>query len=78
MQQFEYDIVKQIAVISENSNQSKEINMISWNGKMPVYDIRTWGKTKDGKVPYKGITLTTDEWEQLCDTIFQYTALMAK
>lgn len=43
MQQFEYDIVKQIAVISENSNQSKEINMISWNGKMPVYDIRTWG-----------------------------------
>lgn len=72
MQAFDYDIVRQIAVISENEKQSKEINMVSWNGKMPVYDIRVWGKTSDGRTPYKGITLSKEEWQRLCAMIADY------
>lgn len=72
MQTFNYDIVRQIAVFSDNEKQSKEINMVSWNGKMPVYDIRVWGKTPEGKTPYKGITLTKEEWQRLSAMIAEY------
>lgn len=36
----------------------KELNLISWFGKMPVYDLREWDSDRKMK---KGITLTEDE-----------------
>lgn len=37
------DIIKEIGVISENAKAwRKEINLISWNGGEPKYDIRDW------------------------------------
>jgi hypothetical protein len=37
--------------------------MVSWNGKEPKYDIRTW--SPDGEKMGKGVSLTEEEMEQL-------------
>ena len=49
-----------IAVLSRNERgYTKEINLVSWNGAEPKFDIRNWhpGREKCGK----GITLTEEE-----------------
>lgn len=60
MADIKYDIVEEIGVLSENAKGwRKELNLISWNGGEPKYDIRDWapGHDKLGK----GTTLTKDE-----------------
>ena len=43
MKDIQYEIVKGIAVLSaSDSGYTKEINLISWNGKEPKYDIRSF------------------------------------
>lgn len=64
MADIKYDIVEEIGVLSENDKGwRKEINLISWNGAAPKYDIRDWapGHEKMGK----GTTLTKEEVEEL-------------
>lgn len=64
MAEFKYDIVEQIGVLSESSNGwSRKLNLISWNGRDPKYDIRDWapGDEKMGK----GISLSTEEAKAL-------------
>ena len=58
------EIVRPISVLSENERgYTKEINLVSWNERNPVYDIRTWSEGKDRMG--KGITLTVEEAKQL-------------
>ena len=64
LREFNYEIKKHIAVISQNGNQTLEINYISYNGRSPKIDIRRWDKTKE-KSMLKGITLTNDEFLEL-------------
>ncbi|MEH2942542.1 PC4/YdbC family ssDNA-binding protein [Lachnospiraceae bacterium KK002] len=53
-------MVKEIAVLSaSDSGYTKEINLISWNGKEPKYDIRSFSPNREKCG--KGITLTADE-----------------
>ena len=62
------EIVRPIAVLSENEKgYTKEVNLISWNGADPKYDIRNWhpGREKCGK----GITLTEKEARALMDAL---------
>ncbi len=59
-----YDIIEEIGVLSENDKGwKKELNLISWNGAKPKYDIRDWspGHEKMGK----GITLSEEEMKIL-------------
>ena len=61
---FKYDIVEEIGVLSENAKGwRKELNLISWNGAAPKYDIREWAP--DHEKMGKGITLTKEELETL-------------
>ena len=61
---FKYDIVEEIGVLSENAKGwRKEINLISWNGAAPKYDIREWAP--DHEKMGKGVTLTKEELETL-------------
>lgn len=48
---------------SANNGWIKELNLISWNSREPVYDIRTWNEehTKYGK----GITITSKQMAAL-------------
>lgn len=60
MADIKYDIIETLGVLSENAKGwKKELNLVSWNGREPKYDLRDWapGHEKMGK----GITLSKDE-----------------
>ncbi|HJD22917.1 MAG TPA: YdbC family protein [Firmicutes bacterium] len=60
MAELKYEIVKSLGVLSESpSGWTKELNLVSWNGRDPKYDIREWAPehTKMGK----GVTMSGDE-----------------
>lgn len=60
MREIQYEIVKEIAVLSTgDSGYTKEINLISWNGKEPKNDIRSFSPNREKCG--KGITLNADE-----------------
>ncbi|MBE6624926.1 MAG: hypothetical protein E7622_04690 [Ruminococcaceae bacterium] len=64
MAEFQFDIVKNFGTVSDSNNGwVKEVNLVSWNEREPVYDIRVWqeGHEKLGK----GITLTEEEIKNL-------------
>ena len=56
MREIQYEIVKEIA---SDSGYTKEINLISWNGREPKYDIRSFSPNREKCG--KGITLNADE-----------------
>ena len=59
-----YEIKKELGVLSEsNKGWRKELNLISWNGAEPKYDLRDWAP--DHEKMGKGITLTQDELKSL-------------
>ena len=55
-----YTINKNISVLTKSdSGWTKEINIVSWNGRDPKYDIRDWDPAHEKMG--KGITLSPDE-----------------
>lgn len=56
---FKYEVVKNIGVLKTSGNTTTEINLISYNGAEPKYDIRKWDRVNDKM--YKGITLSKEE-----------------
>lgn len=70
MADFKYEIIESIAVLSEgNKGWKKELNLISWNGRDPVYDIRDW--SEDHQKMGKGITLKETEIAVLMESLNQ-------
>lgn len=68
MKDIQYEIVEEIAVLSKSdSGYTKEINLISWNGKEPKYDIRSF--SPDREKCGKGITLTETEAKTLLEAL---------
>lgn len=64
MAKVNYEIVKQIGVVSESkTGWTKELNLISWNDREPKYDLRDWAP--DHKKMGKGITLSKEEVNEL-------------
>ena len=64
MVEIKYDIIEEIAVISESAKGwRKELNLISWNGGTPKYDVRDWAPNHEKMG--KGVTLTKEEAKQL-------------
>lgn len=69
-QEFSFEIVEEIAVLSENpKGWTKELNLVSWNGRPPKFDLRDWspGHEKMGK----GITISNEEFDVLRNTLKQ-------
>lgn len=49
-----------------NVGNKYQLNLISWNGAIPKYDLRNWYKDKEGNDKYsKGVTLTANELREL-------------
>lgn len=68
MADIKFDIVEEIGVLSENAKGwKKELNLISWNGAAPKYDIRDW--SPEHEKMGKGVTLTREEAIQLKDIL---------
>ena len=68
MADIKYEIKKEIGVLSESAKGwRKELNLISWNGAAPKYDIREWAP--DHEKMGKGVTLTPEETGKLAELI---------
>lgn len=63
MSDFKYEIIERIAILSERGKWTKELNKVSWNGRVAKYDLRDWNH-EDKKIG-KGTTLTDDEINNL-------------
>ncbi len=64
MSDIKYEIKKELGTISSSpKGWTKEINLVSWNGAAPKYDIRDWAPAHEKMG--KGITLTEDEARSL-------------
>ncbi|MBZ4195445.1 hypothetical protein LAD70_01240 [Mycoplasma sp. CH-Wi4] len=62
------EIVRHLGVISTTPGGfKKELNLISWNGGEPKYDIRDW--SEDHTRSSKGVTLSLAELEALKEVI---------
>lgn len=65
---FTYEIIKHVGVITEHeSGWKKELNIVSWNGNPPRFDIRDWNPTHEHMS--KGITLAIYEGAKLAEMI---------
>ena len=59
-----FEIVEHIGVLSPGSKGwTKELNLVSWNGREPKYDLREWSPEHDKMG--KGVTLSKEELEAL-------------
>ncbi len=68
MADFSYEVVEKLGVLSESAKGwTKEVNMISWNGKEPKLDIRDW--SPDHEKMGKGVTLTDEEASHLLEIL---------
>ncbi len=57
-----YEVIRHIGTISEKGSYTKEVNIISWNGRPPVCDIRGFRVGGDGnKYPLKGISMSRED-----------------
>ena len=64
MPEIKYDITEHLGVISETARGwTREVNMISWNGREPKVDVRDWSPEHDKMS--KGITFTKEELQEL-------------
>ena len=57
------EVIRKIALISgSETGFRKELNVVSWNGMEPKYDLRNW--SPEG-MALKGLTLTEEEAKEL-------------
>ena len=63
-----YEVIQHLRKLTdEEGKYNKELNIISWNGNEPKFDLRPWKideETGERKM-MKGITLTSEEIEAL-------------
>ena len=68
MADIKYEINEKLGVISESSKGwTKELNLISWNGREAKYDIRDWAPEYEKMG--KGVTLSAEELKKLRDIL---------
>ncbi len=68
MPEIKYEITEHLGTLSENAKGwTKELNLVSWNDRDPVYDLRTW--SPDHSRMGKGITLTAAELSELAQLL---------
>ncbi len=68
MAEVKYEIKETIGIVSNSpKGWSKELNLISWNGREPKYDLRDWAP--DHAKMGKGVTLSAEELKKLRDLL---------
>jgi hypothetical protein len=62
--EIKFEIKETVGAISQSpKGWNKELNLISWNGKEPKFDLREWAPEREKMG--KGVTLTVDELKVL-------------
>jgi hypothetical protein len=66
--EIKFEITERINVLSESSKGwTKELNLISWNGREPKFDIREWDPNHEKMG--KGVTLSKEEMDKLKEAL---------
>ena len=66
--EIKYEIVEEIAVLSrDKSGWQFELNLVSWNGNKPKFDLRRW--SPDHEKMNKGITFDEEEAKALLEAL---------
>jgi hypothetical protein len=69
MAEITFEIKDTLGVLSESAKGwTKELNLVSWNGREPKYDIREWDPEHEKMS--KGLTFSKDELEKLRDLLY--------
>lgn len=64
MAEIKFEIKETVGTLSTSpKGWNKELNLISWNGKEPKYDLRDWAP--DHEKMGKGVTLTVEDLKAL-------------
>ena len=64
MAEIKFEIIKNLGVLSESpKGWTKELNLISWNGREPKYDLREWDP--EHQKMGKGVSLSEGELKRL-------------
>lgn len=64
MADIKYEIMEHMGVLSESpKGWKKELNLVSWNGRDPKYDLREWAPEHEKMG--KGVTLSKEEMENM-------------
>ena len=55
------EVLRNIACLTDRNpfGYRRELNLVSWNGEVPTYDIRSWDESH--KSMTRGMTFTKDE-----------------
>jgi hypothetical protein len=57
---FSFEIIDRLGILSEaKTGWTVELNTVSWGGRPPKYDVRSW--SPDHQKMGKGVTLTKEE-----------------
>lgn len=66
--EIKYEIIQELGVLSESvKGWTKELNLISWNGGAPKYDVRDWAPEHEKMG--KGVTLSEEEAKKLVELL---------
>ena len=66
MADVQFEIVEQLCVLKDRKPAwDLELNLVSWNGREPVYDIREWDA--DHSRCGKGVTMDLETLKKLVD-----------
>lgn len=66
-----FEIKEHLGIISKHDKGwNKEINLISWNGQAPKYDVREWDEYHERMS--RGITMFPDEMKSLVNLYLAY------
>ena len=68
--EFTFDLQQHLATLSDHGKLSTELNIISYSGTEPRYDLRRWRQTRAGeKRMQKGLTMNAEEMRKLRDVL---------
>jgi hypothetical protein len=68
MAEIKFEIKENVGTISQSpKGWTKELNLISWNGKAPKFDLRDWAPQHEKMG--KGVTLNAEELKALRDLL---------
>lgn len=72
---FSYEVTEEIGVIGNPtpSGWTTQLNLVSWNGKEPKLDIRSWNE--DHSRMGKGISLSMEDAKELANLLNSYLGL---
>lgn len=65
-----YKVIEKFGILDSDSKMPKELRLISWNGKDPVYDLRGWSVDENGvEKMTKGVTMDAEELQSLYEIL---------